>query len=114
MSGEGKLCHLSGWARRWVRATISDNDIEHALADENLERTVIWAGTPWRERVYFFLTCSQIERTIEHLNDLEKRRVSGDLANPDGFHVDNWTFTKATKQLGKVLGECREAPNSTT
>ena len=65
---------------------------------------------PWRRRVYFFLTCHQIEQTIEHLKDLEARRLSGGLAIPADFYVDNLTFTNATKQSGKVLGECRESP----
>ena len=101
MSDGPELCHLSGWAWRWVTATISDETIKFSLAEENLVSKIPWGGRGYR--VEFWLARAKIERTIEHLEDLETRRMSKNLPNPGGFHVDEWTFTNAADQLREVL-----------
>ena len=78
----------------------SDDRVRVALAEDNLEDKIVVGNG---HRVKFRLDRPEIERTIELLKSLERRRLSKELPRilP---HVDKWTFSNAIVDFQQALG----------
>lgn len=82
-----------------MEALTSDPEVRHALADENVEKRPHGKGY----RAHFWLTRREIEQTIELLEVLETRRISGDLPKI-GSGTDDVIFVNAIVDLQECIG----------